>query len=215
MSDLTDKHIRVFISHHSSQKSSASHLKSALEAIGCTGFVAHEDIEPTHAWLTVIQDRLNSMDVLVGLVDEKFNSSVWCQQEVGWALGRQIPVYCIALHDHASSTGFAGQTQDFKRVGKTSDERLANFIDQLTHKLISNPHHNRILRKFFINKLSLSSSFARTNTVISKLRLFSDYDDEDRASVISTYNANHQVRHCRYAQSTLADILSISSFKQT
>lgn len=47
MSDWTDKHVRVFISHHSSQKSSASRLKSALEAIGCTGFVAHEDIEPT------------------------------------------------------------------------------------------------------------------------------------------------------------------------
>lgn len=207
--------VKVFISHHSSQKHIAALLKTTLKDIGCTAFVAHEDIEPTREWVKVIQAELHAMDVLVGMVSTKFNTSVWCQQEVGWAMGRNIPTYFIAFEDTAPPIGFAGFQQAFTRTGNTLDSQIKDFTNQLLRHLTGQPNHNHTLRKFFIHELRTSSSFAHTDQIINRLRMCSGYDDDDRASVVTTYNTNHQVRDCFYARSRLSDILNISSFKQT
>lgn len=44
-------YFRLFISHLSVDKKKASQLQQALKRFGISGFVAHEDIEPTKEWL--------------------------------------------------------------------------------------------------------------------------------------------------------------------
>ncbi|MYJ94339.1 MAG: TIR domain-containing protein, partial [Proteobacteria bacterium] len=60
----TPGYFRLFISHTSSHKDRASMLQNVLRSYGITGFVAHEDIEPTKEWQEEIEKGLFSMDAL-------------------------------------------------------------------------------------------------------------------------------------------------------
>jgi len=210
----TNQQVKVFISHHNSQKASASQLKTMLDEVGCTAFVAHEDIKSTQEWAKVITTELHAMDVLIGLGGEKFNQSAWCQQEIGWAMGRGIPAYMINAENNAPPQGFIGQLQAFRTKGDTAESRRKIFIDELINVLSTKPSVHVKLRKNLVGSLGTSKSYQQTNSIIYHMGKFKDYDDDDRASVIATYNTNHQVRGCYYARSRLTDILNIPSFKQ-
>lgn len=214
MTTSTNQQVKVFISHHSSQKEIAARLKTALDEVGCTAFVAHEDIKPTQEWVKVITTELQAMDVLVGLGGEKFNASAWCQQEIGWAMGRSIPAYMIIAENNAPPQGFIGQLQAFQPKGDTAESRRKIFIDELITVLSTKPSVHVKLRKNLVGCLGTSKSYQQTDLIIYHMGKFKDYDDDDRASVIATYNTNHQVRDCHYARSRLTDILNIPSFKQ-
>lgn len=89
--------LRVFISHLSAHKVFASDLQSALADLGICGFVAHEDIEPDEEWQTEIERALRTCDALIALLHAGFNESTWTDQEVGYALGRGVPVFSVRL----------------------------------------------------------------------------------------------------------------------
>lgn len=88
--------IRLFLSHVSRIKLGASELKKALIPYGIDAFVAHSDIQPTLEWLREIEFALRSMHMLCALVTEDFTKSLWTDQEVGFALGRGVPVVPIS-----------------------------------------------------------------------------------------------------------------------
>lgn len=45
----------------------------------------------TKPWQLQIEKALGTMQAFVALVHPEFNDSVWCQEEVGWALSRRGP----------------------------------------------------------------------------------------------------------------------------
>lgn len=88
-------YFRLFISHISENKVSAKNLKVCLEKWGIHGFVAHEDIEPSKEWTSILTDALFSMNALCAILVKRFRYSSWCDQEVGIALGQNklcIPI---------------------------------------------------------------------------------------------------------------------------
>lgn len=84
-------HLRAFISHLGSRKAIASAAADELATLQIHGFVAHDDIEVSREWQVEIETALQSMDFFVALVHPEFSTSVWTQQEIGWALGRGVP----------------------------------------------------------------------------------------------------------------------------
>ena len=86
---------RLFISHISNDKLTATRLKSCLEPYQISGFVAHEDIHPTLEWQSEIERALNNMDAFIAIHTIGFASSNWTQQEVGFALGRGVKVIIV------------------------------------------------------------------------------------------------------------------------
>lgn len=88
-------YFRLFISHLSENKNSASNLKRFLQDYGIDGFVAHEDITPSKEWEQEIEAALFSLDALCAIVVPGFEKSQWCDQEVGIALGRRRMVFSI------------------------------------------------------------------------------------------------------------------------
>jgi hypothetical protein len=86
--------LRLFVSHVSRIKTSATRLKAALDTFGVDAFVAHEDIEPTQEWALELELELElalrSMHALCAIVTPDFHTSLWCDQEVGFALGRPV-----------------------------------------------------------------------------------------------------------------------------
>jgi len=105
--------VKLFISHKYEDREFVGLVKYYLEKYDINAFVAHDDIEPNELWRTVIKSALSSCDSLVALMHPDFHSSQWCDQEVGWALGRNIPVAAIRRQsDQRTPDGFLEERQD-------------------------------------------------------------------------------------------------------
>lgn len=74
-------YFKIFISHLSANKISATNLKKCLKKYAISGFVAHEDIEPSKEWMKEIEKALFSMNGLCAIVVPDFIQSKWCDQE--------------------------------------------------------------------------------------------------------------------------------------
>jgi len=87
-----DGRVKLFISHKAEHRLQARILAEALSEFGIHGFVAHEDIEPTQAWTQTLDSALRSMDALLAFITDGFCSSPWTNQEIGFALAKQVPI---------------------------------------------------------------------------------------------------------------------------
>ncbi len=109
--------LRLFISHLATHKKWAGELQEALLGYGISGFVAHNDIEPTLEWQNQIEMALSTCDALVALLHEHFHASKWTDQEIGFAMGRGVPVFSVRFGQ--DPYGFIGRFQGFN--AKNSD----------------------------------------------------------------------------------------------
>jgi TIR domain len=89
--------VRLFISHRDSHKRQATSLADALEPLGISSFVAHETIEPTKEWRREIMNGLETMEIMLVFLTDDFQESPWTNQEVGFALGRGIPIVSLKM----------------------------------------------------------------------------------------------------------------------
>lgn len=141
-------YFRVFISHLTENKESATHLKNHLAKYGIDCFVAHEDIEPSKLWQTEIEKALASMDLLCAILTPSFYQSKWCDQEVGIALGRAIPT--LSIKKGVDPHGFIGKYQAIK--AKTTADAVAKDVFETICKMDSiNQKYFSILGKMFLN----------------------------------------------------------------
>jgi hypothetical protein len=120
--------LHVFISHKSDQSHRARNLRHQLLDYGISSFVAHENIEPNTEWQMSVQRAIFSCDALVALVCDKFSPSPWTDQEVGIALGRQIPIHCVRLSTTAKPAGFLAKVQAFPHQGNIVKHLLPHFV---------------------------------------------------------------------------------------
>ena len=119
---------RLFISHVSVDKLKATRLKDCLAPYGIAGFVAHEDIHPTLEWQSEIERALFTMDGFLAMHTKGFAASNWCQQEVGFAIGRGVKM--ISLRMGEDPTGFIGKHQALARRDRTA-EQIAEEINAI------------------------------------------------------------------------------------
>lgn len=126
-----DAPLRAFISHLSKEKLKATRLRDSLAVFGISGFVAHEDIEPTQEWQVQIERALQNMEVFISIHTDKFSESVWTQQEIGFAVARGIKVIAIRMGEDPK--GFISKHQALSRGVKKAEE-VAAEIDILLLK---------------------------------------------------------------------------------
>lgn len=123
---------RCFLSHTSKHKTEAASLKVELEAYGCDVFVAHEDIEPTLEWVPELENALASCHCLLALVTDDFHASLWTDQEVGFVLGRGLPVVPIQAPDNPY--GLMGKLQAFRFDEATLSDVAETVFTALSSK---------------------------------------------------------------------------------
>jgi len=152
---------RVFISHVATIKKKTSSLKTALVAYGMRGFVAHEDIEPTKEWQDEIEAGLASMDALVALLSPGFNESKWCDQEVGVAIGRRVPIVPVKID--LDPYGLFGKYQALQGKGKSPD-KVAPLIFNV---LIAKPHIGSKITTQLVRMLASSRSWDASRRLIA------------------------------------------------
>lgn len=141
-------YLRIFISHLTENKDSATYLKSNIAKYGIDCFVAHEDIEPSRLWQTEIEKALASMDLLCAILTPDFYKSKWCDQEVGIALGRGIPT--LSIKKGADPHGFIGKYQAIK-AKRTADAVAKDIFETICKMENINQKYFSILGNLFLN----------------------------------------------------------------
>jgi hypothetical protein len=90
-----DSKFRLFISHISADRTKATRLRECLRPYHISGFVAHQDIEPTDLWQVEIERALHSMDAFLVFLTPGFSKSFWAHQEIGFAVARGVHINFI------------------------------------------------------------------------------------------------------------------------
>ena len=162
---------KVFISHVSKYKGSASNLKLMLEPYGISAFVAHEDIKPTKEWEVEIERALFSMNALCAILTPDFNKSSWCDQEVGYAFGRNI--LCIPIDKGQLPYGLFGKIQALKSEGKNAQQiaesvfnaYIAGYLDAMfnLHNLFGGYDKDRFWNAMAFLRAGLDSNLEQSS----------------------------------------------------
>lgn len=175
--------LRVFLSHKSTNKKTAANLKTELSNFGISCFVAHKDIKPTRPWQRDIERALSSMDILVALMSKSFHDSDWTDQEVGYALGRGIPVIAAKIGKNGQLPyGFIGKDQALSCT-------TGDLATELVKLLIA---HDEVLDAFTFS-VQNCGSYDEGNGLAEVLPSIEHLSNAQRRRLIDAYNNNGQV----------------------
>lgn len=180
---------RLFLSHSSVIKAQAHLLKEELLNFHVSGFVAHEDIEPTAEWEREIEIALETMDGLAALLSVDFPTSRWCDQEVGFAIGRRRLVIPVRLG--VDPHGFLGKYQGLQGLGRTEPQ----VADELFGILLRREATRARMAAVLVEQFTSSASFQAAKDTMSLIervppKLTADLATRIRAAVTD----NRQVR---------------------
>ena len=178
---------RLFISHLSSEKVYAAELQGALLKYGISAFVAHNDIEATLEWQAQIESALATADSLIALLHPKFHASNWTDQEIGFAMGRGVPVFAVRFDQ--DPYGFIGRFQAFSGSKKTTDS-LALEIFEAYRK---NKQSRERMAEALISRFEESESFAQAKTRMAYLEDMESWREEFISRVEYAAESNSQI----------------------
>lgn len=196
-----DGYLKVFISHLSSNRERMSALKQSLANWGISAFIAHEDIAASREWRDEVEAGLDSMELLIAVVEPGFKESDWCAQEVGYALGRKIDI--IPLCSGMDPFGFFGKIQGIKVKGK-----IPNIVaNEIVNTILKKPQH----RIKLLGSIGKAFSTLQSKTKLDLLQLLDSWSivtDQQLKTLIE------QASMSDYERKTLKNIIArVGAFK--
>lgn len=177
----SDTGYRIFLSHKTEVKAEAAKLKERLRTFGASCFVAHEDIHPTKEWQNEIENALTSMDAFVGLLTSEFHDSLWTDQEVGFAVGRGVPIIAVKLGK--DPYGFIGKFQALTCNWQEIPKELVTLLITQARML-----------EAYISAAECCTSFDNGNVLAELLPSIKTLTDEQTRRLISAFNENGELR---------------------
>lgn len=197
-----DGYLRVVVSHLSSNRERMSALKTALSNWGISAFIAHEDIKATREWRDEVEAGLESMEVLVAVVEKGFKESDWCAQEVGYALGRKVDI--IPLRAGLDPFGFFGKYQGIQIKGKYPEKVAA----EVAQALFSKPQHRTKLLQ------SMAKAFALLHSD-KKIELIKAFDSWLLATDMQIVSVLEQASLSKQERNSLETLIAkVGAFKE-
>lgn len=178
---------RLFISHLSSEKVFAAELQEALLRFGISAFVAHNDIEPTLEWQAQIETALSTADSLVAMLHPTFHSSNWTDQEIGFAMGRGLPVFAIRFGQ--DPYGFIGRFQAFSGQDKSAFAIARELFDSYR----KNKQSQRRMAEVLVSLFEDSGSFSEAKSRIGYLEELTVWESSFVSRIEAALKANSQI----------------------
>lgn len=167
---------RIFISHRDSQKKIAASISEKLSALGISGFVAHESISPNSKWRDELRKGLQTMDSFLILLSKDYFSSVWTNQEIGYAIARNVPIFIYSI-DGTSPDGFL---MDIQAAKGTEDVAIA----EVRRGLQSHPAIRANALEVFAD--AINGSFHHAKIKFIELLDF-EFNDEEIEFIVSCF----------------------------
>ncbi|WP_375203478.1 toll/interleukin-1 receptor domain-containing protein [Hyphococcus sp.] len=184
--------LRLFISHRDEHKEIAHTLASALDPFGVSSFVAHDAIKPMREWQHEILNGLMTMEVMLVLLTDDFHESVWTNQEVGFALGKNIPIICVKLGIR-DPQGFIGS----KQALKAQKENIFLAATEVQKALINEIGQEGRLKEVLIEAFITATNFSDAIDGLDRLTKTTDrLTDVEFKRILDGYARNDQLYNC-------------------
>lgn len=180
--------LRLFVSHLAEHCKFAAELQEALLALGISCFIAHNDIEPTRDWQTQIEMALATCDALVALLHQGFHASSWTDQELGFAMGRGVPVFAVRFGE--DPYGFIGRFQAFNGNRKPP----ATLAHELFDAYINNTQTRHRMSEAVVELFEESSSFAEAKVRMDYLEGLELWEPSFSKRIRLAATTNSQIR---------------------
>lgn len=194
-------HLRLFMSHLATHQEFVGNVSYLLSFEGVSGFVAHTSIDPSREWQSVIETALRSCDAMVILLHKGFHESMWCDQEVGFALARRIPVLPVAID--RMPYGFMSKFQALKAGGLQAGQ----LAPQLTNWLTSTPTAQAAMTEGLVNAFGRSGSYDSTRRLLKLLQRMPRFTPEQLDKLDSATKSNDQVRDANLSGVMVPEII--------
>ncbi len=149
--------------------------------------MAHNSIDPSEEWQTVIEAGLRSCDGMVVFLHEGFRESAWCDQEVGYALARRVPVLPVGID--LLPYGFMGKLQ----AAKCSDEGAPRVAEKVLQWLLRTPSAQSAMTEGLVAAFERSSSYEITRKVIGMLEKMPTFSPNQLQRLEGAARSNDQV----------------------
>ena len=190
-------YLRVFISHRDRHKAYAKELGNALEGYGVSSFVAHDTIEPMTFWQHEIMKGLETMEVMLAFLTDDFHESEWTNQEIGYALGKGVPVISLKLQG-TDPSGFIASEQAIRGSLECPAEAVPKIYSLLAEKVGQKQRLQETLVRAFVNSVSFEETklrFDRLDTVIQTLT------EEEYDQIRDAFQTNDQLHNATHLTS--------------
>jgi len=186
--------VRLFVSHRDRHKKKAKELAEALEGYGISAFLAHDTIEAMTTWQNEILKGLETMEIMLVFATDDLHDSEWANQEIGFALGRRVPVLSLKL-EGTDPKGFIGSEQAL--IGDLQDPAAsASLIYELVAKKLDNKGR---LQSALISAFTGSSSFKEAKKRFDRLNKVTDSISKEEAQrIIDGFKENDQLHDAYY-----------------
>jgi hypothetical protein len=180
---------KLFLSHLAEHRRWVGELQSELLKFGISAFVAHNDIEPSTEWQTQIELALATCDGLVALLHKKFHESKWTDQEIGFVMGRSLPIFAVRLGQ--DPYGFIGRFQAFQGLDKDPTEIAQELFDCFR----KNKQTQKRMAEALLRLFEESRSFAAAKTRIGYLELLEVWEPSFSSRVTEAVKKNDQIEY--------------------
>jgi hypothetical protein len=186
--------IRLFISHRDAHKKLAFSLAEALEPYGISCFVAHDTIQATKEWRREILNGLETMEAMLVFLTDDFRDSSFTNQEVGFALGRNVPILSLKL-GFTDPPGFISHEQALKGDIGAPASSASKVYGLLVDKLELKSRINSGLISAFLSSPSWSDTSERFDRMAKSIDSLSDAELE---LIIKGFKINSQLYQAAY-----------------
>lgn len=189
--------VRIFISHASCDRSTASAIKLYLGSCGQEAFVAHDDIQVAIPWKEEIKRYLRECDAMVVLVTQASMESYWVHQEIGSAMIRGIPI--IPIKNGTDPLGFLGDYQAAplkKKFGGSLD--YDDCTKKIVYTLLRDESCSRGVREDLIKRVRNCKSYdgaALLFTIIADVPTTDYWAPGEVEEMLKDGLSNDQVSH--------------------
>lgn len=201
--------IRVFLSHKWGDAEWVASVRDNLAKYGITAFVAHKDITPSKQWREVIKSGLRSCHMMVAVLHEDFHNSQWCDQEVGWALGRGIPIATLrrTLEFERGADGFLEEFQDVQLdPAKGGGEwRAAQEIFRAAIRSVKPPE---LVRRALAEALVTSPSWDNSRNLWAAIARQEQWEQASLDRLKFAVQTNRQVYDANLGETALPDLIN-------
>jgi hypothetical protein len=155
-------YVKLFLTHTHPNKVLAKQIRERLLLSKIDTFVAHEMIEVSKEWQEEIELALATCEALAALVTKDLIQSEYCDQEIGFAMGRGLVV--IPIRQESNPHGFFSKYQG--APGASGDYAAWTIADGIFDTLIKNPKTKGKMGPAVVERYCTSTSFdyARKNT---------------------------------------------------
>ena len=186
--------VRVFVSHRDKHKILATELAESLEKFGISSFVAHDTIEATKEWRREILQGLESMEIMLVFLTDDFHESSFTNQEVGYALGRNVPILSLKLGKN-DPPGFIGNEQALRG----SLDNITSNIVALSKLIAKKLNRSDRLQSGLVNAFAESNNYYATKERFERLKEnVTTLTDGELEIIIDAYSKNDQLHGAIY-----------------